>query len=255
MSQSKNAGAPAGWLPARDVLRITKVSARTLARYADQGLITRPVVAPVPKGRGTTNFYEPHVVERVKELAATKERGGKRRVALGLTANNRRDALLELAFRSDDPIHPAWEMSIEMRMGAPPTPMERFVTSIAYRVRNLTSSNELAREVGAVLDRSGAYEQARAKVKAGFLPVLVVRGTEVRILADVELPHRFDLFGDGVLLVPLRQILEAIDDAPLDTRVHPSGGVTVTDEQKRAHDGMLKLGGAHGVEFVLVDPN
>lgn len=227
-------------------------NARALARYADQGLIDRPTIGPHPSGRGTTSYYPASTVERIREIRGTRKRGAGRVAALNVTGTRRLDRLVEFTFSYHDPIYTDWDFSVTMTTTNGPTPEEKFACAVAWRTFRITESKDVARRAASAAAARDTYESAMRCMQEGFAPVLLLRGKDARVVADVTLAEAMDAAGEGTLAIPLAKVIASIDESAK-VRVRPAGNVHVVEDGIVVECG-LSVGGPAGVHVVRPDP-
>jgi DNA-binding transcriptional MerR regulator len=164
------------------------VSVKTLARWADRGVIPKPAVATHPSGRGKIGYWPDHVLERCRRIVALRKKGHALETAVAMVQTEDFDGLLqslELPTMAD-------VFSRKMTRtpdGRQVDLMQIFLAVIAVDLKASPVDRDLHGPILAQIRKKDLLRGALNLIQNGYNAVIVYDGKDVRIEADFLLSH------------------------------------------------------------------
>jgi DNA-binding transcriptional MerR regulator len=238
------------------LVRKTGLSAKTLTRWSNQGIIPKPAVQTHPSGRGKIGYWPDAVLERCLRLVQLRKEGHSVESALALLGlenfSKRLEKIEQTSFADLLAQH-----KVKRSDGEQVDLLEVFRATVAASLSDSVLDRDHQRSVLHQLhaDNRQLLRTAVELVASGYNPILTFEGTTVRIEPDFLLGQPSASPERSSFVLPLRPVLRKFlalvgaEGVIPQARVHAAPKVWVK-EGDTVVEYAVHLGGLLGFELI-----
>jgi DNA-binding transcriptional MerR regulator len=236
--------------------RETGLSAKTLTRWSNRGIITKPAIRTHPSGRGKIGYWPDAVLDRCLRIVQLRKEGHSLESALALLGMERIYQCLEKIEQ------PTLADLLAQRKVKPPEGeevdlLEVFRATVASSLKDAVLDRDHHQTILHQLhaDNRLLLRVAVEMVSSGYNPFLTYDGTTVRIEPDFLVGHPTAAPERSSFLLPLRPVfrkflaLFGAEGAMPEARAYPAPKVWV-NEGDTVVEYVVYLGGLRGFELI-----
>jgi hypothetical protein len=196
----------------KQILRETGIkSMKTLTRWHKDRIIPEPTIGPSSSGRGKLAYWPDWVLDRCKQIVDLQRQGHGLHAAVALIEGKRVNDAINKAIHVGE-----LASEIEHKEIAGVSLGDAFLSLVTEHLTQVAAADVIHVAI-AQLRAVGILRRSLVLLNAGFNPVLLIMGTEVRIFPDFLVSHELS---DGAasaqpcitlpLLAPLQRLFSAI---------------------------------------------
>jgi hypothetical protein len=236
--------------------RKTGLSAKTLTRWGNRGIIPRPAIQTHPKGRGKIGYWPDAVLDRCLRIVALRREGHSIESAVALLGLEHTYKCLE---KLDQPTTAdiLAQRKVKGPDGGEVDLLEVFRAAVASRLKDTVLDRDHHRTVLEQLyaDDRRLLRNAIGLVTSGYNPFLTYDGTTARIEPDFLLAHPSASPESCFFVLPLRPVFRTFlalfggEGVMPEARVHAAPKVWV-NEGDTVVEYVVYLGGPLGFELI-----
>jgi DNA-binding transcriptional MerR regulator len=240
----------------KTLVRKTGLSAKTLTRWSNQGIIPKPAIRTHPSGRGKIGYWPDAVLDRCLRLVQLRQEGHSLESAialLGLEHLSKRLEKIEQPTIADL----LAQRKVKQPDGEEVDLLEVFRAAVASSLKDSVLDRDHHRTILHQLhaDNRRLLRDAVELLTSGYNPFLTYEGTTARIEPDFLLGHPTASPERSSFVLPLRPVfrrflaLFGAEQGMPEARVHAAPKVWV-NEGDTVVEYVVYLGGPRGFELI-----
>jgi len=185
---------------------------RVLTNWYKKGIIPKPVVQTHPGGRGKMAFFPNSTLERCLKIVQKMEKGIPAFAAAAIIDSENEQKVATQVERETEPKCPHEKPSrkIKCKDGSEVDLHNIFLSTILIYIKKLVSDTDIINTVINRITDENVYDLASAYISAGYNPILLYDGNELRVEPDFLIGLLLsDTFSEKkiYLMVPLLQVV------------------------------------------------
>jgi hypothetical protein len=194
-------------ITSKQILKATGLkNAKTLARWANRGLIPKPQIGTHPKGKGKIAYWPDWVLEKCRHIVKLQKQGHTLSSAVSTIEHERLLGIFQKVEEAPSLSTVLSEKKIALAQGGELDLASLLHLWIAKEAGNLTSDPTVLKRLVSAMRAAGVAAQGIQYLQAGYNPICVFDGQNASVMPDFRIAHVLaddPLSARPSLLVPL----------------------------------------------------